>query len=76
VTTREKQDQLEASLWRSLAAHKRHGNDRQAYGEITAAMNGYLVTFAEQYVARMTPEQWHARLRLAEATAEADRRAT
>lgn len=31
---------------------------------------------AEEKIARMTPEQWHARLRLAEATAEADRKAS
>lgn len=69
------QDRLERSIWDALADHKRHHNDRQAYGEITAAMNGYLVTFAEQYVGRMTPDQLQARLRLAEATAEADGKA-
>ena len=76
MSAREKQDQLEAAIWRSLAAHRRHGNDRQSYGDITAAVNVYLVAFAKQYVDRMTPDQWRARLRLAEATAEADGKAS
>ena len=68
------QDRMEAALWRSLADHRHHGSDRQAYGEITAALNGYLATYAREHVERMTPDQLRARLRLAEATVEADGR--
>jgi hypothetical protein len=71
VTTADKRERLEAQVWRSWPRATRIHVDA-----ILGAADMYADARAEEKIARMTPEQWRARLRLAEAAAEADGRTT
>ena len=80
VSAASKREELEAAIRRTVANNRKctaKGSCTGCEGNIAETLDRadeLADAVAEQRVARMTPEQWRARLRLAEATAEADGR--
>lgn len=68
-------EKLEAAIWPHISPG-RHEHGRGASGRAVSAILSAAEKFADakadERINRMTPDQWRARLRLAEATAEAD----